>query len=98
MNFYSEKTYFIAPFFVVSIDTMKVLAPKISLESFVEQANDLGTLILALLGRQNNKQLLMAILNNMILKKHIDLQGISDFFAKVNSIYKQAGAERAHVK
>lgn len=55
VNFYSEQTYFIAPFFVVSIDTMKVLAPKISLESFVEQANDLNTLILALLGRQNNK-------------------------------------------
>lgn len=87
-----------APFFVVSIDTQRVITPKISLESFVEQAKDLNTLILALLGRQNNKQLLMAIMNNIILKKHIDLRGISDFFQKVNSIYKQAGMERAFVK
>lgn len=36
VNFYSETTYFVAPFFVISIETQRVCSLKISLESLIE--------------------------------------------------------------
>jgi len=37
-------------------------------------------------------------MTNVCLKKHFSLMAISDFFLKVNSVYKQAGVERANMK
>lgn len=87
-NFYSEKTHFIAPFFVIDTENYRNCAPRISLESLIEHSADLDTLVLSLLSRQNNKGICIATMTNIALKKHFSLQAISDFFLKMNSIYK----------
>jgi hypothetical protein len=54
--------------------------------------------MISLLGRQNNKKILMLLLKKLIMERSFGLESIQSFFNRINRIYRQAGVERAQVK
>lgn len=96
--FYSEDVYFIAPFYVIDRKAMRAMTIKLSLEAFIRDSSNQANMLLSLISRQNNKKFLVTLLSNMIINKRLDLTGISKCFNKLNTVYKQAGQERAQVK
>lgn len=96
--FYSDQVFFIAPFFVIDRKARKAMTVKVSLEDYIKDNQTQSNMLLSLVSRRNNKTILVTLLSNMVINKRLHLHGISKCFNKLNSVYKQAGQERAQVK
>ncbi len=81
---YSSEVHYIAPFFIVDIKQLRLMAIKLSLESLIEHTPDMTSLLLCLLSRQNNKRIMMKLLSDMIVNKNITLEGVGKVFTKLN--------------
>ena len=97
-SIYEDECLFIAPNILITPAPIRVLTIKFSLEKFVSQHSNLGTFMISLINRENNKAVLMQLVQELMLQKQYDLSKISKFFKTANRIYKQAGQERTQIK
>ena len=79
-SIYEDDCYFIAPNIIITPAPIRVLSLKFSLEKFVTQHASLGTFMISLINRENNKQVLMQLVQELMLQKQYDLVKISKFF------------------
>ena len=58
-SIYKDECHFIAPNIIITSAPIRVLTIKFSLEKFVDQHSNLGTFMISLINRENNKTVLM---------------------------------------
>ena len=66
-SIYKDECYFIAPNIVITPAPIRVLTLKFSLEKFVNQHTNLGTFMISLINRENNKGVLMQLVQELML-------------------------------
>jgi hypothetical protein len=81
--------------FIIHPRQFRSLTIKLSLQGFINYATDEATLMLSIMNRQHNKQVVLGLSRDLIMNRRLSLISISKLFNKFNSVYKQASIERA---
>jgi hypothetical protein len=79
-SIYQDECFFIAPNVIITPAPIRVLTLKFSLEKFVKQHTSLGRFMISLINRENNKPVLMQLVQELMIQKQYDLSQISTFF------------------
>ena len=59
LPFYTDRVHFIAPFFIIDVETNRVMSLKLSLESLIQNSSSLINCFSTLISRKNTKKVML---------------------------------------